>query len=205
MKSASVRALSLPWMDVDFIITILPVYFGSNAEYSPYVYSAHGQSCGPEEATTATLELLRALRRIPLHDPSSSPKLSGPSSSSSSAEERRVYACWMLLRLWAENFWLIECHHWHIFSPSATLIVKTKSLLSGWSFKFSVAFLLANLKTLPKCDPYLNWQPAIDQSLSKNAVVTSGAHYIQSFIFRHGKIVQYLNLLFLQQILDLRK
>ena len=56
-------------------------------------------------------QLLRALRRIPLH--SSFPELvelSGPSSSSSSAEERRVYASWsndeeiMLLRLWAENF-----------------------------------------------------------------------------------------------------
>ena len=43
----------------------LPIYFGSNAEYSPYVYSAQGQSCGPEEATI--LELLRALRRIPHH------------------------------------------------------------------------------------------------------------------------------------------
>ena len=109
--SASVCALSLPWTDVDFIITILPVYFSSNAEYSPYVYSAQGQSCGPEEATTGILELLRALGRILLYDPSSSPKLSRPSSSSSSAEERRVYACRMLLRLWAENFCLIECHH----------------------------------------------------------------------------------------------
>ena len=43
----------------------LPVYFGSNVESSPYVYSAQGQCCGPEEATI--LELLRALRRIPLH------------------------------------------------------------------------------------------------------------------------------------------
>ena len=57
------------------------------------------------------LELLRALRRIPL--PASSPELvelSGPSSSSSSAKERRVYARWsndeekMLLSSWAENF-----------------------------------------------------------------------------------------------------
>ena len=91
---------------------------------------------------------------------SSSPKLSGPSSSSPSAEERRVYACQsnveekMLLRLWAANL-LAYCHHRHIFSPSATLIVEIKSLLSGCAFKFSVAFLLANLKTLPKCDPYL--------------------------------------------------
>ena len=41
------------------------------------------------------------------------------------------------------------------FSPSATLIVESKSLLSGCGFKFSVVFLPAKLKTLPKCDPYL--------------------------------------------------
>ena len=87
-----------------------PVYFG-NAEYSPYVYS-QGQSCSPEEATIATIESRSQNSASPL-----SPELvelSGPSSSSSSAEERRVYARWsndeekMLLRLWAENFDRLE-------------------------------------------------------------------------------------------------
>ena len=84
----------------------LPVYF-SNADYSQYVYS-QGQSCSPEEATIGTID-------SPSQNPasSSSPELvelSGPSSSSPSAEERRLYARWsydeekLLLRLWAENF-----------------------------------------------------------------------------------------------------
>lgn len=55
------------------------------------------------------LELLRTLRRIPLHRRPGLVELSGPSSSSSSAEERRVYAHWsndeekMLMQLWAEH------------------------------------------------------------------------------------------------------
>ena len=82
MRSAS-HALSLPWMDIDFITTI---HHSCNTEYSPYVYS-QGQSCGPEEATI--LELLRALSRIPLHR-----RLrSSSNSATSSAAERRVYAC----------------------------------------------------------------------------------------------------------------
>ena len=88
-----------------------PVYFGGNAEYSQYVYS-QGQSCGPEGATVGTIE-----SRSQNSASSSSPELvelSGPCSSSSSAEERRVYARWsndeekMLLRLWAENFDRLE-------------------------------------------------------------------------------------------------
>ena len=81
-----------------------PVFFGGSAEYSQYMYS-QGQSYSPEEATIES----------PSQNSSalSSPELvelSGPSSSSSSAEERWVYARWsndeetMLLRLWAENF-----------------------------------------------------------------------------------------------------
>ena len=66
---------------------------------------SQGQSYSPEEATIES----------PSQNSSalSSPELveiSGPSSSSSSAEERWVHARWsndeetMLLRLWAENF-----------------------------------------------------------------------------------------------------
>lgn len=88
-----------------------PFYFGGNAEYSQYVYS-QSQSCGPEEATIGTIESPSQNSAS-----SSSPdlvELSGPSSSSSSAEERRVYARWsndeekMLLRLSAENFDRLE-------------------------------------------------------------------------------------------------
>ena len=48
-----------------------------------------------------------------------------------------------------------KCHHWYIFSPSATLIVESKSLLSSCGFKFSVVFSPEKLTTLPKCDSYL--------------------------------------------------
>ena len=112
-------------------------------------------------------QLLRALRKIPLH--SSFPELvelSGPSSSSSSAEERRLYARLsneeetMLLRLWAENF---DRRFFKLCKVSSltyffhlvrlwTLVVESKSLLSGCGFKFSVVSLPAKLKTLPKCD-----------------------------------------------------
>ena len=94
------------WILLLQFITV-PVYFGGNAEYSQYVYS-QGQSCGPEEATIGTIESTSQNSAS-----SSSPelvKLSGPSSSSSSAKERRVYARWsndeekMLLSSWAENF-----------------------------------------------------------------------------------------------------
>ena len=85
-----------------------PVYFGGDGEYLQYVYS-QGQSCGPEEATIGTIE-----SHSQNSASSSSPglvELSGPSSSSSSAEERRVYAHWsndeekMLMHyaLWAEH------------------------------------------------------------------------------------------------------
>ena len=88
-----------------------PVYFRGNAEYSEHVYS-QGQNCGSEETAIETIE-------SPSQNsaPSSSRELvelSGPSSSSSSAEERRVYARWsndeakMLLTLWAEIFDRLE-------------------------------------------------------------------------------------------------
>ena len=83
-------------------------------------------------------------------------------------EERQVYARWsnnketMLLRLWAENFdrrffklCKVSSMTYGIFSPSAALLVESKSLLSGCGFKFSVFFLPVKLKTLPKCDTYL--------------------------------------------------
>ena len=124
----------------------LPVYFGGNAEYSPYVYS-QGQSCGPEEATM--VGPLRALRRIPLHR-----RLR---SSSNSADQ---VLCLLLLRkdeciltgqtmkkkcCWGYG----PCHHWHFFHPcSATLIVETKSLLFGCGFQFSVVFMLISAFSL---------------------------------------------------------
>ena len=64
-----------------------PVFLGGSAEYSPYMYSA-GQSFIPEEATTGNIESPSQNSAA-----SSFPELvdlSGPSSSSSSAEERRV-------------------------------------------------------------------------------------------------------------------
>ena len=116
----------------------LPVYFGSNVESSPYVYSAHGQSCGPEEATI--LELLRALHRIPLHllrnsaDQVRCLLLLRKDECTLAGETMKKKCCW---GYGPHIFWLINCHHRHIFLPSATLIVETKSLLSGCAFKFS--------------------------------------------------------------------
>ena len=93
---------------MDFIIITIyhssPLFFGGSEEYSQYMYF-QGQNYSPEEATVES----------PSENSSASSsrefvELSGPSSSSSSAEERRVYTRWlndeeaMLLRLWAENF-----------------------------------------------------------------------------------------------------
>ena len=87
-----------------------PVFYGGSAEYPQYMYP-QGQRYSPEEATIGTIESPSQ------NSASSSPELvelSRPSSSSSSGEERRVYARWsndeenMLLRLWAENFDRLE-------------------------------------------------------------------------------------------------
>ena len=66
-RSASVRALSLPWTDVDFIITII--------QHSSPFFSVAAQStrhiCILQVKVlflkSQLLEILRALRRIPLH------------------------------------------------------------------------------------------------------------------------------------------
>ena len=73
---------------------------------------SQGQSFSPEGATIEIIE--SPSQRALLLVVSGAVELSGPSSSSSSAEERRVYARWsydeekMLLRLWAENFDRLE-------------------------------------------------------------------------------------------------
>ena len=79
---------------MDFIIITIhhscPFFFGGSAEHSQYnnVYS-QDQSYSPEEATIGSPSQNSTA--------SSSPELvelSGPSSSPSSAEERRVYTRW---------------------------------------------------------------------------------------------------------------
>ena len=104
-RSASVRALSLPWTDVDFIITTI--------QHSSPFFSVAAQST----RHICILQVKVLFLKSQLLELSSSPELvelSGPSSSSSSAEERRVYARWsngeetMLLRLWAEHFDRLE-------------------------------------------------------------------------------------------------
>ena len=108
VRSASVRALSLPWTDVDFIIITI--------RHSSSFFSVAAQSIRSICILKAKVIVLkRQLFQSPSQNSSasSSPELvelSGPSSSSSCAEERRVYTRWsndeetMLLRLWAENF-----------------------------------------------------------------------------------------------------
>ena len=100
-RSASLRALSLPRTDVDFIIIAI---YHSFPFFSVAAKSIRNTCILKAKIIVLWKQLLRALRRISLHR-----RL--PSSSSSSAEERRAYTRWlndeeaMLPRLWAENFY----------------------------------------------------------------------------------------------------
>ena len=164
MKSASVRALSLPWTDVDCIITshhsspFISVVTQSIHHVCSKLKLSNGDPklkkipmCTLKAKVVVLkrqlLELLRALRRIPLHR-----RLRSSSNSADqvlrllllrkdectlAGQAMKKKCCW---GYGPKIIGLLKCHHWHIFSPSATLIVQTKSLLSGCGFKFSVAF-----------------------------------------------------------------
>ena len=72
-------------------------------------------------------------------------------------------------------------------------------------FQIFCSFFAGKFENFAQVRPIPKWaacnRSVIEQKCSGNI----GEDYIQSFIFRRGKIVQYLNLMFLQQILDLRK
>ena len=93
-RSTSVLALSLPWTDVDFIIITI--------HHSCPFFSVAAQSIRNIIMCILKTKVI-VLKRQPIESPSqnftasSSPELvelSGPSSSPSSAEERRVYTRW---------------------------------------------------------------------------------------------------------------
>ena len=90
-RCASVRALFLPWTGVDFIITtilhISPFFFDGSANYAQDM-SPQGQIYSPEEATTGTIE--SPSQNSAASSSAELVELSGPSSSISSAQERRV-------------------------------------------------------------------------------------------------------------------
>ena len=66
-RSASVRALSLPWTDVDFITTTIQhssPFFSVAAQSTRHICILQVKVLFPKRQL---LEILRALRRIPLH------------------------------------------------------------------------------------------------------------------------------------------